>query len=113
MDIDISKVRIAHTLESNAEMKELAKINKILNEEGFRYDLPFYDQIHLFRYNGVDYLVNGHHRKVLAELRGQTNSKGIFLTVEELAAYEVTPEELVKLSEEAVRKGNRIRSNGF
>jgi hypothetical protein len=113
VDVDISKVRIAQTLESNAEMKELARLNKILDKEGFRYDLPFDDQIHLFRHDGVDYLVNGHHRKVLAELRGETNLKGIYLSVEELAEYGVTPSELVKLSEEAVRKGNRIRRHGF
>ena len=63
MDVDISKVRIAQTLESNAEMKELARLNKILDKEGFRYDLPFDDQIHLFRQDGVDYLVNGKREK--------------------------------------------------
>jgi hypothetical protein len=57
----------------------------------------------------VDYLVNGHHRLAVAEKLGIKELKAIYLTEAELLEYGVSPAELVKLSQEAIQKGNRIR----
>ncbi|MFN7766532.1 MAG: hypothetical protein ACK5WR_04360 [Planctomycetaceae bacterium] len=90
-------------------MKTLHKLRKSVEEfGGFRYDLPFDDQIHVFRHNGVDYLVNGHHRLAVAEKLGIKEFRVFYLTEAELAKYEVVPAELVKLCQEAIEKGNRI-----
>jgi hypothetical protein len=108
--VETKNLRIAQTLETNAEMKTLRKLRKSVEEAGgFRYDLPFDDQIHVFRHEGVDYLVNGHHRLAVAEKLGIKELKAIYLTEAELLEYGVSPAELVKLSQEAIQKGNRIR----
>ena len=53
--------------------------------------------------------MNGHHRLAVAEKLGIKELKAIYLTEAELLEYGVSPAELVKLSQEAIQKGNRIR----
>lgn len=71
-------------------MRTIRGLRKSL-KDGYKTDLPFDDHIHIYRHEGVDYLVNGHHRKAASELNGNTNLKTIYITTEELAEYGVTP----------------------
>jgi hypothetical protein len=77
---------------------------------GFNYSLPFTHQIHVYTHNGINYLVNGHHRLAVAQRLGIQNLNALVIDAEYLLLkYGVTPEQLAKLSQEANSIGNKIR----
>jgi hypothetical protein len=110
VEFETQSLRICQTLETNAEMKVLKNLKKSVEADGFNYNIPFKDQIHVFNYNGVDYIVNGHHRLAVALKLSIGKIKGIYISEEYLKTrYWVTPEQLIKESEKAIQKGNKIR----
>jgi RHS repeat-associated protein len=106
----VSSLRISQTLESNAEMKVLRKLKSSVETNGFKYDMPFADQMHVFQKDGVNYLVNGHHRLAVAQKLGVKQVKvGVIDETYLMSRYGVTPNQLMKISDQANKIGNKIR----
>lgn len=97
-------------METNAEMKVLGKLKSSIEANGFKYDMPFADQMHVFQHDGVNYLVNGHHRLAVAQKLGinQVNAAVIdqgYL----MSRYGVMTNQLINISNQANSIGNKIR----
>lgn len=107
---ETASLRISQTLETNAEMKALRTLKKSVEQNGFNYNLHFDNQIQIFKHNGTNFLVNGHHRFAVAGKLKFDKIKGIIITPEYLfERYGVTPETLIKISEHANKIGNKLR----
>jgi uncharacterized protein (DUF1015 family) len=107
---DVNDLRICQTLETNAEMKALKKLKKSIEANGFDFDVPFEDAMHIFQDGGVNYLVNGHHRLAVAKELGIDKIEGVIIDADYLMRrYGVSPEDLKKISENANRTGNKLR----
>jgi hypothetical protein len=105
-----ASLRISQTLETNAEMKTLRKLKSSIEKNGMIYDLPFAEQMHVFQYKGVNYLVNGHHRLAVTIKLGINEVNAAVIDATYLKAqYWVTPERLVTLSNQANSIGNKLR----
>lgn len=64
----------------------------------------------VFQNEGVNYLVNGHHRLAVSQKLGINQIKAVIIDAEYLLSrYRVTPEQLIKISDQANSIGNRIR----
>lgn len=107
---ETSSLRISQTLEKNSEMKILRKYKSSIEKTGIKYNLPFADQMQVFQNEGVNYLVNGHHRLAVSQKLGINQIKAVIIDAEYLLSrYRVTPEQLIKISDQANSIGNRIR----
>jgi hypothetical protein len=110
VSVETSELRISQTLETNAEMRNLRSVSKGIETDGFIYSRPFDQQIQVFNSDGVNYLVNGHNRLVIADKNGIKFLKVAYIDSDYLMTrYNVTPEQLIKLSELANKIGNKIR----
>jgi RHS repeat-associated protein len=110
ISFESKSLRISQTLETNSEMKALANLKKLIEKNGFNSNLSFDNQIQVFQNNGINFLVNGHHRLAVAQKLGISKLEGVLIDAEYLMArYGITPDQLTKLSNKANEIGNKIR----